>query len=293
MLQASHSKVSWIGTVQIFVLLFLRTLSGRASDAGLVHEAVLEGTLLIVFGVFMISLATQYFQLFLAQGVCIGLEMGILYMPGLSGPWSYFKAKKPLAAAIIVSGAGLVYPAMGQHLLSRVDEYRWSSERLILSDIGFGWIVCSIAFVTLFVFYYLPIRLFTSLDSINILLVTNALGIPGRTLLGFARLILLATVTHAPDPLYGFAIAYGLVASAIQSLFIVFLAALTEDLGQLATRLGMVFSVVAFASLTGRLIAGAIIQTSGGSYLRAQLWAVSSLLLGAVAMAVARVSRTR
>ncbi|OTA62711.1 MFS general substrate transporter [Hypoxylon sp. EC38] len=353
MLQASHSRVSWIGTVQIFVLLFLGTISGRASDTGLVHEAVLAGTLLIVFGMFMTSLATQYYQLFLAQGVCIGLGMGILYMPGLSVPSSYFKAKKPLAVAIIASGAGtggLVYPAMAQQLLSRV---------------GFGWTMRSIAFVTLFVsilinlllrvripprksgplaglqafkelpyiffvmgfflvywavyfeFYYIDLygytyASFTSLDSINLLLVTNALGIPGRIIPGFiaarflgplntaiptaasVALVLYCwpAVAHAPGPLYGFAIAYGLVASAIQSLFAVSLAALTEDLSQLGTRMGMVFSVVTFASLTGSPIAGAIIQTSGGSYLGAQLWAASSMLLGAVALAAARVSRT-
>lgn len=126
MLQAAPSTVSWIGTVQIFTLLLVGTVSGRASDAGLVHEAVLVGTVLVVFGMFMTSLATQYYQLFLAQGVCMGLGMGILYMPGLSVPSSYFKARKFLAVAIIASGAGsggLVYPPMVQQLLPRVGEY--------------------------------------------------------------------------------------------------------------------------------------------------------------------------
>ena len=122
-LEIQPSVVSWVGTVQIFTLLLVGTVSGRASDAGLVHEAVLIGTLLIVFGMFMTSLATQYYQLFLSQGVCIGLGMGILYMPSLSVPSSYFKKKKPFAVAIIASGAGsggLVYPAMVQQLLPRV-----------------------------------------------------------------------------------------------------------------------------------------------------------------------------
>lgn len=353
MLQAAPSTVSWIGTVQIFMLLLVGTLSGRASDAGLVHEAVLGGTLLIVFGTFMTSLATKYYQLLLAQGICIGLGMGILYMPGLSVPSSYFKAKKPLAVAIIASGAGsggLVYPAMAQQLLPLV---------------GFGWTIRSMAFVTLFVcvlinlllrvriparrsgpiadfhaftelpyiffcigfflvywavyfaFYYIDLygytyASFTSLDSINLLLLTNGLGIPGRVLPGFIAARFLGplntavptavsvavvlycwpAVAHAHSPLYAFAAVYGLVASAIQSLFAVSLAALTDDLSQLGTRMGMVFSVVAFACLTGSPIAGAIVQASGGSYLGAQLWAASSMLLGAVFLAAARVSRT-
>lgn len=139
MLHAAPSTVSWIGTVQIFILLVLGTLSGRASDAGLVHEAVLAGTILIVAGLFMTSLCTQYYQIFLAQGVCTGLGMGILSMPGLSVPASYFKANKSLAVSIIASGAGtggLVYPAMAQQLLPRL---------------GFGWTIRSMAFVTLFI----------------------------------------------------------------------------------------------------------------------------------------------
>ncbi|KAI1781346.1 MFS general substrate transporter [Hypoxylon cercidicola] len=353
MLQAESSTVSWIGTVQIFTLLLVGTISGRASDAGLVHEAVLGGTILIVLGMFMTSLATEYYQLFLAQGICIGLGMGILYIPGLSVPSSYFKARKPLAVAIIASGAGsggLVYPAMVQQLLPRV---------------GFGWTIRSMAFVTLFVsilinlllrvriparrsgpladlhafkelpyiffcvgffliywavyfaFYYIDLygykyASFTPLDSIDLLLVTNALGIPGRILPGFIAAHLLGplntaiptaasvaivlycwpAVQHAHGPLYAWAVVYGLVASAIQSLFAVSLAALTEDLSQLGTRMGMVFSVVAFATLTGTPVAGAIIQASGRSYLGAQLWAASSMLLGAGALAVARVSKT-
>jgi MFS family permease len=92
--------------------------------------------------------------------------------------------------------------------------------------------------------------------------------------------------------LYGFALAYGLFASAIQSLFAVSLAALTDDLNQLGTRMGIVFSVVAFASLTGSPIAGAILQANGGDYLGAQMWAASSMLMGAGALAVARLCKT-
>ncbi|KAL8934070.1 MAG: hypothetical protein Q9211_005421 [Gyalolechia sp. 1 TL-2023] len=123
LLHEGPSTVSWIGTIQIFILLLVGTVSGRASDAGLVHEAVFGGTCLIVLGIFMTSLSTQYYQLLLSQGICVGLGMGILYMPGLSIPASYFKDKKPLAVAIIASGAGsggLVYPAMVQQLLPRV-----------------------------------------------------------------------------------------------------------------------------------------------------------------------------
>lgn len=153
---------------------------------------------------------------------------------------------------------------------------------------------------------------FTSLDSINLLLLTNALGIPGRIIPGFiatrflgplntaiptasfVSLVLYCwpAVRHTHGSLYGFALAYGFVASFIHSLFAVSLAALTDDLSQLGTRMGMVFSIVAFASLTGSPIGGAIVQASGGGYLPAQMWAASSMLLGVGALVAARMSRT-
>ena len=54
----------------------------------------------------------------------------------------------------------------------------------------------------------------------------------------------------------------------------------------------MVFSVVAFAALTGSPIAGALVQAGGGTYLGAQIWAATSMLLGVVALTGARVGRT-
>lgn len=99
-------------------------------------------------------------------------------------------------------------------------------------------------------------------------------------------------VQHSQGSLYGFAFAYGLVASGIQSLFAVSLTALTDDLSQLGTRMGLVVSLVAVASLTGSPIAGAILQTSEGDYLPAQMWAATSMLLAAGSLAAARVCRT-
>lgn len=44
--------------------------------------------------------------------------------------------------------------------------------------------------------------------------------------------------------------------------------------------LGMIFSIIAFAVLTGPPLAGALITRDGGSYLGAQLFAGSALLIG-------------
>lgn len=50
----------------------------------------------------------------------------------------------------------------------------------------------------------------------------------------------------------------------------------------------MIFSIVGFAVLTGPPIAGALISADGGSYLGAQLFAGTSLLLGCAFLTACR-----
>ena len=117
------SEISWVGTIQIFFLLGLGGVSGRATDAGFAHETVLVGTILIVLGLSLTSLATQYYQTFLSQGVCVGIGMGLVLIPVMAVSSAWFKAKKNLAVAIIASGAGtggLIYPAVFRELLPRI-----------------------------------------------------------------------------------------------------------------------------------------------------------------------------
>jgi hypothetical protein len=80
--------------------------------------------------------------------------------------------------------------------------------------------------------------------------------------------------------LYAWAVIYGLVASAIQSLFPATLGSLTTDLSMAGTRMGMAFTIVSFAVLTGPPIAGQLIQKKAGEYTYAQIFAGADMLIG-------------
>ncbi|KAI9676812.1 MAG: hypothetical protein M1817_006651 [Caeruleum heppii] len=119
----SPSAISWVGSVQIFLLFFIGTFSGRATDAGLFRQTFVLGSFLQVFGIFMTSLSTKYWHLFLAQGVCMGLGNGLMFCPSLSLLSTYFSKKRSLAIGICASGSGtggLVYPVIVQQLLPRI-----------------------------------------------------------------------------------------------------------------------------------------------------------------------------
>lgn len=131
------SDISWVGSVQIFLLFFVGTFSGRATDAGYFRVVITAGSVLQLLGVFMTSLCTRYWQLLLAQGLCTGLGNGLLFCPILSLLSTYFSKRRSLAIGIAASGSatgGLVFPVIVQQLLPKI---------------GFAWTVRVLGFVML------------------------------------------------------------------------------------------------------------------------------------------------
>ena len=344
------SDISWVGSVQIFLLFFIGTFSGRATDHGLFRVTLLCGSILQLVGVFMTSLGTKYWQLFLAQGICTGLGNGLVFCPALALLSTYFSTKRSLAIGIAASGSatgGLVFPVIVQQLLPKIG-YAWTV-RVI------GFIMLAIMVVTLtftkprlpprssgplvewaafkelpytlfsigmflnfwglyFAFYYIgsfgkDILGITETDSINDLLILNGVGLIGRLILNhladryFGPLNLLIPFAFLPGlliycwtavtskgGLVAFAVVYGLVAAGMQSLFPATLSSLTTDLKKTGVRMGMVFTVVSFATLTGTPLAGALIQRGNGKYLYAQMFAGTVLMGGFAMLLAARVA---
>jgi MFS family permease len=148
-------------------------------------------------------------------------------------------------------------------------------------------------------------------DSLNLLLVLNGMGIPGRlipnhladrygpitvfipTTMIAGACILSWMAVKSVTGLYVWAVFYGMAAGGIQSLFPAGLSSLTPDLRKAGIRLGMAFSINSFATLVGPPIAGAIITASGGSYHGAQVFAGVLMLVGTGFFVAAKMARIR
>lgn len=87
----------------------------------------------------MTSLSTEYWQLFLAQGICQGIGNGLLFCPAIAVVSTYFSSRKrAVAISLVACGGGtggMVFPAVAQTLLDRI---------------GFAWTVRVMAFIMLF-----------------------------------------------------------------------------------------------------------------------------------------------
>lgn len=123
LLNRPPSDISWIGSVQIFLLFFIGTFSGRATDAGYFKLTWGTGAVVTMIGIFMTSLCTEYWQLFLAQGLCLGIGSGLMFCPTISLTATYFSRNRGLALAVGATGSatgGIIFPVTVQRLLPRI-----------------------------------------------------------------------------------------------------------------------------------------------------------------------------
>ncbi|SJX61518.1 related to MCH4-monocarboxylate transporter [Sporisorium reilianum f. sp. reilianum] len=133
----TSSSISWIGSLQAFLLLLVGPLTGPLFDRGYLRTLNIAGTILIVFGLMMTSISTQYWQTLLAQGICTGLGMGTIFIQSVAILPAYFVRRRALATGISVCGSslgGIVYPIVFQRLEPRI---------------GFGWATRVLAFIAL------------------------------------------------------------------------------------------------------------------------------------------------
>lgn len=147
--------------------------------------------------------------------------------------------------------------------------------------------------------------------SINVLLVLNGIGVLGRLIPSYfadkyvgpynilipfcfisSILLFCWPLVKSEAALYGWAVSFGFFVAGFQGIFPAALTTLTKDMSKVGTRNGQGFAVVGLGTFIGPPIAGALIQSYGGGYLVAQMFAGGSVFLGSCVLVVGRCSIT-
>jgi MFS family permease len=220
----SSSDISWIGSLQACLLLIIGVISGPLYDAGYFRHLLFAGVFLIVFGMMMTSLCTQYWQVVLAQGVCVGFGQGFIFIPSVAIVSQYFTTRKALAQGIASSGsslAGIIYPIIFDRLRPRI---------------GFGWATRVFAF--------------TSLATLIIPLCFMKVRIPPRSK---RALVDWSTFREMPFDLFTVGSAIGFIGIYVPFFYAPYYA--TSTLGVSDGFSAYTISILNAASIAGRLVA--------------------------------------
>ncbi|KAL2823180.1 major facilitator superfamily domain-containing protein [Aspergillus cavernicola] len=138
------SSVAWIGSLQSFLLMLFGVVTGPLFDAGYFRGLLGFGTVMLPFGLMMTSISSKFWHLILAQGICIGIACGCLFVPAIAILPQYFKQKRGLANGIAASGSsigGVIYPIMFNQLQKKVG-FPWATRAV--GFLAFG--TCLISF---------------------------------------------------------------------------------------------------------------------------------------------------
>lgn len=125
----TSSNISWIGAIQAYMVLFVGFLSGPIFDRGYFRILLLVGSFLVVFGHMMLSLCSNFWQVLLSQGFCVGIGAGCLFVPCVAILPAYWSTKLGLAIGLAAAGSsmgGVIYPIVFYKLIDQVG-FAWST----------------------------------------------------------------------------------------------------------------------------------------------------------------------
>ncbi|KAK5952689.1 hypothetical protein OHC33_006281 [Knufia fluminis] len=128
----SSSSIAWIGSIQSFLLIISGLWTGPIFDWGYYMYLIYFGSTLSTIGAFMLSLSTQYWQIFLTQGLCIGFGCGMLFVPSMALVSRSFVKRRSIAVGVTTCGApigGILYTVLFEACLPKYG-FAWTARIL-------------------------------------------------------------------------------------------------------------------------------------------------------------------
>lgn len=128
LLHTSPSTIAWIGSTQYALACLPSLATGRMFDLGYFKIPFFAATCVLVVCTFLTAECTQFWQLFLTQGVGIGVGCGIMWNPVVVIVSHWFSKRRGLALSLTTVGTALgsiVFPIAAQNLIPSIG-FKWT-----------------------------------------------------------------------------------------------------------------------------------------------------------------------
>ncbi|KAL6908311.1 MFS general substrate transporter [Trichoderma evansii] len=120
----STSTITWIGSVQLFILFLGGAVVGPIFDKYGSRALMFSGTAVCLLSFICSSFATHYYQYLLSQGILLGIGNALLFYPATGAISEWFNHKRGLALGIALSGSsvgGIFWPLIINKLFTVLD----------------------------------------------------------------------------------------------------------------------------------------------------------------------------
>ncbi|KAI1123129.1 monocarboxylate permease-like protein [Nemania abortiva] len=134
----TSSDITWITSLQTFLITGSNLIMGRIFDSYGTKWILPIGTIVYSFGLMVLSLSTEYYQIILSQGIVCGIGGAAVFNCASNSTVTWFYRYRAAALGIVVAGSsvgGIVLPILMTQLIPRI---------------GFPWTVRILGFIALF-----------------------------------------------------------------------------------------------------------------------------------------------
>ncbi|KAI1112314.1 putative MFS monocarboxylate transporter [Nemania sp. NC0429] len=290
----STSEISWISTTCAFFILSTGFITGPLYDLGFYRPLVVFGSLLEVVGLMVLSLSTQYYQLFLSQALAIGIGAGVIFTPSVAAAAACISspAIRARCMGLVAAGSsigGIIYPIMFRYLVHQIG-FPWTVRSIgfiprkpavarglvdVSAYTDWPFVVLFIASIFSSTAYYIPflyLPLYTQMkvpsvtsgSAFDLLAILNGSSAIGRILAGLAAALIGPTETICVSLIDTFAgtivwaVFWGIISGVLVALPGAIIPLLCPTPSVIGTRTGMYWVSVGIGLLIGSPIGGAI-----------------------------------
>lgn len=133
-----RGQTSWIVSIAAGLLLGAGGVAGKLSDRLGPSRVVVAGGVLIGIGLFLSSMATAIWHVYLSYGVVLGFGVSCCFVPSVATVGQWFERRRGLAIGFAVAGSGvgsIVFAPLSSRLIGA---YGWRDAMRIIAAIGFA-----------------------------------------------------------------------------------------------------------------------------------------------------------